>query len=65
MNTLSAILWNPDIEIFSIFGISKVAAFSKYRLSMLITAPMVVPRITQKAANQIKKMDAALKEGKR
>ena len=22
MNTLSAILWNPDIEIFSIFGIS-------------------------------------------
>ena len=46
------------LKSISILGNFKVDAVSKYRLSILMTAPMVVPRITQKAANQIKKMEA-------
>ena len=44
--------------------ISRVEAFSRYLLSIVITADIVVPKIIQKQPKNMINIDAALKEGK-
>ena len=63
MNTLSAILWNPDIEIFSIFGIS-IRYYSVLFVTGLSLAYWVIYKLyqDQKIPYKIKTGNVPFKE---
>ena len=56
MNTLSAILWNPDIEIFSIFGIS-IRYYSVLFVTGLSLAYWVIYKLYQDQKIPYEKFD--------
>ncbi len=57
MNTLSAILWNPDIEIFSIFGIS-IRYYSVLFVTGLSLAYWVIYKLYQDQKIPYEKFDS-------
>ena len=60
MNTLSAILWNPDIEIFSIFGIS-IRYYSVLFVTGLSLAYWVIYKLYQDQKIPYEKFDSPVR----